>query len=166
MAYTTNYPPDGWVDEPTETTPINAAALNHIEAGLTAAAATADSASAAVAAKVARGGDTMTGHLAPAVVALTDAATITLNASAGNDFRVTLAGSRTMAAPANLADGQTFTITITQDATGGRLITWDAAYKFGAAGAPTLTATANGSDVLAFKVFGSSVRYLGGSLGF
>jgi hypothetical protein len=177
VSYTKNYAPGGWQDEPTETTPINAAALQHIEDGIAAAADTADTAAAAVTAevtraeaaeagKVAKAGDTMGGHLAPAVVALLDATTIAIDLSAGNDFRVTIAGNRTVAAPANLVDGQTFTITVTQDATGGRTLTWNAAYKFGAAGAPTLTATAGGSDVLAFKVFGANVRSLGSSLGF
>jgi len=106
------------------------------------------------------------GQLAPKVVTLTDAATIALDASGGNDFRVTIAANRTMGAPSNLADGQSFTIAVTQDATGGRTMTWNAAFKFGAAGAPTLTTTANATDVLAFKVYGSAVRYLGSSLGF
>jgi hypothetical protein len=115
---------------------------------------------------VAKAGDAMGGHLAPAVVALTDAATVAIDASAGNDFRVTIAGNRTIGAPSNLTDGQALTITVTQDATGSRTLTWNAVYKFGGAGTPVLTTTANGSDVLAFKVFGSAARYLGGSLGF
>ena len=39
------------------------------------------------------------GALAPAVVDLTDAATIAVDASLGNDFRVTLGASRTMGEP-------------------------------------------------------------------
>jgi hypothetical protein len=119
---------------------------------------------------VAKAGDTMGGHLAPAVVALTDAATVAIDASAGNDFRLLttsgIGATRAIGAPSNLVDGQAFTITITQDSTGGRAATWNAVYKFGAAGTPTLTATANASDVLAFKNFGGAVRYLGSALGF
>ena len=37
------------------------------------------------------------GAVAPAVVGLTDAATIAVDASLGNDFRVTIAANRTMA---------------------------------------------------------------------
>lgn len=119
---------------------------------------------------VARAGDAMAGHLAPAVVTLTDAATVAVDASAGNDFRLLttsgIGATRAIGAPSNLTDGQAFTITITQDATGGRAVTWNAVYKFGGAGTPTLTATANGSDVLAFKNFAGAVRYLGSALGF
>src|SRR6266436_2711166 len=46
------------------------------------------------------------GAVAPTVVALTDAATIAVNASLGNDFRVTLGGNRTMGTPSNPADGE------------------------------------------------------------
>ena len=59
-------------------------------------AATASQASAAVQATTVE-----SGALAPAVVGLTDAATIAVDASLGNDFRVTIAGNRTMANPAN-----------------------------------------------------------------
>ena len=58
------------------------------------------------------------GAVAPAVVALTDAATIAVDASLGNDFRVTIAGNRTMGTPANPADGQKITFQVTQG-TGG-----------------------------------------------
>jgi hypothetical protein len=121
---------------------------------------------AAAAGAVAKAGDAMGGHLAPAVVTLTDQATIAVDASAGNDFRVTITANRTMGAPANLTDGQSLIFAITQDATGSRTITWNAAYKFGAAGAPTLTTTANATDVLAFKNYAGNVRYLGSALGF
>jgi hypothetical protein len=44
MPYTPYYDPTGWVDDPSTDSPISAAALNHIEAGIVAAAATADAA--------------------------------------------------------------------------------------------------------------------------
>ena len=52
--------------------------------------------------------------MAPAVVILADAATIAVDASLGNDFRVTIAGNRTMGNPANPADGQKITFQVTQ----------------------------------------------------
>ena len=58
------------------------------------------------------------GAVAPAVVVLADAATIAVDASLGNDFRVTIAGNRTMGNPANPADGQKITFQVTQG-TGG-----------------------------------------------
>lgn len=119
---------------------------------------------------VAKAGDAMAGHLAPAVVTLTDAATVAIDASAGNDFRLLatsgIGATRAIGAPSNLTDGQAFTITVTQDSAGSRVVTWNAVYKFGGAGTPTLTTTANAADVLAFKNFGGAVRYLGSALGF
>ena len=73
---------------------VGAAAVGAGGAVLT--AATASQASAAVQATTVE-----SGALAPAVVGLTDAATIAVDASLGNDFRVTLAGNRAMANPAN-----------------------------------------------------------------
>ena len=54
------------------------------------------------------------GALAPAVVVLTDAGTIAVDASQGNDFRVTIAGSRTLGNPANPTDGQKIVFHVTQ----------------------------------------------------
>lgn len=44
MPYVPYYDPDGWEDDPSTDTPITAAALNHIEAGVEAVAASADAA--------------------------------------------------------------------------------------------------------------------------
>src|SRR5689334_12983030 len=73
---------------------------------------------------------TESGALAPAVVNLTDAATIAVDASLGNDFRVTLAASRTMGTPANPTDGQKITLDITQGSGGSNTITWGSGYEF------------------------------------
>lgn len=64
-------------------------------------------------------------------VALTDAPTITTDASLGNVFKVTLAGNRTLAAPTNPIDGQKITFRITQDATGNRTLAFDPIFRFG-----------------------------------
>lgn len=87
-------------------------------------------------------------------VTLTDAATIAVDASLGNYFRITLGGNRTMGAPTNATDGQKILFEIIQDATGSRTVTWTA----GAAGfafgtdvtTPTLTTTANKRDFVGF----------------
>ena len=70
------------------------------------------------------------GRVAPAVVSLTDAATIAVDASLGNDFRVTIGGSRTMGNPANPADGQQIIFQITQGGAGSAAITWGSSYEF------------------------------------
>src|SRR5512142_3555486 len=45
------------------------------------------------------GGGAFTKAVSPSVVALTDATTIAVDASLGNDFSVTLGGNRTLGAP-------------------------------------------------------------------
>lgn len=89
-----------------------------------------------------------------AAVALTDAATITVNASQGNYFRVTLGGSRTLAAPTNPQDGQMIIFEFIQDGTGGRTLVYTGGtggYAFSASiPAPVLTGTPNKRDFIGF----------------
>lgn len=101
---------------------------------------------------VVNGANTFTAAQRGAPVALTDAATITPDFSAGNNFTVTLGGNRTLANPTNLVAGQHGTIVITQDGTGSRTLAYGANWKFPAGTAPTLTTTANAVDVLAYYV--------------
>ena len=91
------------------------------------------------------------GAVAPAVVALADAATIAVDASLGNDFRVTIAGNRTMGIPANPADGQKITFQVTQGTGAPFTLSWSSGYEF-AAGLPqpTLSTTAGQTDLLGF----------------
>jgi hypothetical protein len=91
------------------------------------------------------------GALAPAVVTLTDAPTISVDASQGNDFRVTLAASRTMGTPSNPTDGQQIIFQITQGSGGSATITWDTGYAFSTElPQPTLSAAAGETDLLGF----------------
>jgi hypothetical protein len=85
---------------------------------------------------------------------LTDGATITPNFSSGNNFSLTLGGNRTLANPTNLLAGQSGTIVITQDATGGRTLAYDSYWKYpgGAANIPALTTTGSATDVLGYYV--------------
>lgn len=88
---------------------------------------------------------------------LIDAATINWDASANQVCKVTLAGNRTMAAPTNLKDGATYILTIIQDATGTRTITWNSVFKWPAGTAPTLS-TANGAiDIITFVSDGTNL---------
>jgi hypothetical protein len=91
-----------------------------------------------------------------AVVALTDAATITPDFSAANNFSVTLGGNRTLANPSNLVAGQSGVITITQDGTGSRTLAFGSYWKFANGVAPTLTTTASAVDDLAYYVESST----------
>lgn len=67
--------------------------------------------------------------LAATVQALSDGATINWDASLGPTATVTTAGNRTFAAPTNLRNGGVYTLTLTQDATGGRTHTFNAVFK-------------------------------------
>lgn len=90
------------------------------------------------------------------VVALTDASSIATDLSLGNNFSVTLGGSRTLANPTNITAGQSGVIVITQDGTGSRTLAYGSNWKFPAGTAPTLTTTANAVDVLCYYVESAS----------
>lgn len=91
------------------------------------------------------------GAAAPAVVQLTDAATIAVDASLGNDFRVTIAGNRTMSTPANPTNGEQIIFQITQGAGAPFTISWASGYEFSAGlPQPTLSANAGKTDLLGF----------------
>jgi hypothetical protein len=63
--------------------------------------------------------------------ALTDAATIAVDASAGNDFTVTLTADRVLGNPTNSVNGQKIMFAIRQDGTGGHTLTLDTNYRLG-----------------------------------
>ena len=91
------------------------------------------------------------GAIAPAVVVLADAATIAVDASQGNDFRVTLGASRIMGNPVNPANGQQIIFQITQGSGGSAAITWGTAYEFSTGlPQPTLSTAAGQTDLLGF----------------
>ncbi len=84
-------------------------------------------------------------------VALTDGASIAVDAQSGNTFTVTIAGNRTIANPTNPTSGQRILFRIKQDGVGGRTITWDTAYRFSVdVPQPTLSTTANLTDYIGF----------------
>ena len=75
-------------------------------------------------------------------VTLIDAATIEPNFGAGVNFLLTLGGNRALENPTNQVIGRSGSISIRQDSTGGRTLTWGTAYKF-TYGPPTLPSGAN-----------------------
>lgn len=95
----------------------------------------------------------------------TDEATITINWQTSNSHSVTLGGNRTIAW-ANPLDGQVIVLTLRQDGTGSRTITWPSTVAWPDGTAPTLTTTANKTDVFTFvrhdtddKEYGQAVGY-------
>ena len=109
------------------------------------------------------------GAVAPAVVALADAATISVDASLGNDFRLTIAGNRTMGNPANPADGQKVTFQVTQASGGPFTLSWGSGYEFSTGlPQPTLSTTAGQTDLLGFIYNAAKGKWLlaGAIIGF
>jgi len=98
--------------------------------------------------------------VAPAVIALTDAPTIVVNAALGNDFRVTLGGNRTIANPTNPTDGQQIIFQITQGAGGSQTVTWDTAYLFAGAAKPTLSTGGGQTDLVGFTYNAAASSWL------
>jgi len=86
------------------------------------------------------------------IVALTDAATISLDANLGINFSVVLGGNRTLANPTNVKIGQSGFIKVNQDATGSRTLAYGTSWKFSEGSAPVLEIAANALDLLFYLV--------------
>jgi len=95
---------------------------------------------------------------------LTDGATIDWNLSTEQVAKVTLAGNRTLNAPTNQQAGAFYSLAIIQDGTGSRTLTFNSAYKFTGASAPTLSTTASAKDIIIFKSDGTNLLEVGRSL--
>jgi hypothetical protein len=83
------------------------------------------------------------------------ASTVTVNLDTSNNHKVTLTGNAAFASPTGLdsdAIGQSGSIFITQDGTGSRAPTFNAAFDFVGGPAPTLTTTAAAVDRLDYIV--------------
>ena len=85
------------------------------------------------------------------IVTVTDAACISVNFALGNNFLVTLGGNRTLKAPANCTAGQTGNFYVIQDSTGSRTLSYNTAWQFVSAAAPTLSTGASDVDMLVFS---------------
>ena len=109
---------------------------------------------------------TVSGAVANVEDELTDGATITWDVIASPVAKVTLAGNRTLSAPSGTTPiaGQFVSLLIIQDGTGGRTITWNAAYEFALDTAPTLTATASLGDLFTFRYNGAKWLEVGRNL--
>jgi hypothetical protein len=83
---------------------------------------------------------------------LTDGATITPDFAADCNFTVTLGGARTIANPTNITAGQSGSIFLVQDGTGGRTVAWGSFWDFPGGTAPTLSTAANAVDRIDYVV--------------
>lgn len=91
---------------------------------------------------------------AGAIVTLTDAATIAIDLSLGNNYEVVLGGNRNLGIPTNITKGQVFVVSYYQDITGSRTgfssPGW--CYTFYGGTAPTLTTTKGALDKIVYTV--------------
>lgn len=86
------------------------------------------------------------------------AASIALDLSQSNNFTIgTLTGPLTLAAPTNAVIGQSGSIRLTQDATGGRVITYNAAWKFPYGSKTPLSTAGNAVDKLYYYVRAANI---------
>lgn len=96
--------------------------------------------------------DNIEGVLAPTITTLTDGATITPDFALSCNFTVTLGGNRTLANPTGAVAGQSGSIFVVQDATGGRTLAFGSNWDFAAGVAPTLSTGANAVDRIDYIV--------------
>lgn len=81
-------------------------------------------------------------------VALTDASTVSWDLQAAPQAKLTPTQSFTLSNPTNITAGQAYTLVITQDGTGSRIITWGSAYKFPGGTKFVLSTTAAAVDIV------------------
>ena len=96
------------------------------------------------------------------------AASQSIDITLGNVHTCTLAVATTTFTfdnPAVTGKGCSFTLITTQDATGSRGITWPASVDWSAATAPTLTATANRTDIFTFVTYNGGTNWIGFTAG-
>jgi len=96
--------------------------------------------------------DQLEGRYAVEVATLTDAASITPDFGANQNFTVTLGGGRTLENPSNMVVGQTGSIFVVQDGTGSRTLSFGTYWDFAGGTAPTLTTTASAVDRIDYIV--------------
>lgn len=91
---------------------------------------------------------------------LTDAATIAVDASLGNDFTVTLGGNRTLGNPTNPVNGQKILFAIRQDGAGNRTLTLGSDYRLGTdVPSVTLSTAANKTDYLGVRYNATDAKW-------
>ena len=90
--------------------------------------------------------------------ALTDAASIVVDASKSNVFTVTLGGNRALANPSNLKTGCTYAFIISQDAVGSKTLVYGTTYTFADSIAPELSTGSSAVDILSCIYDGSKLR--------
>ena len=114
--------------------------------------------------QTASGGIKLIGGAEANITALSDGSTITIDMATACHHSVTLAGNRTFAAPSNQVVGQAGSIFITQDGSGSRTASFNAAFKFVGGTAPTLSTAAAAVDRIDYVILSSNVIHCAVSL--
>jgi hypothetical protein len=70
---------------------------------------------------------------------------------ASNVHRIYLDQDVTLGAPVGALDGQVMNFIIKQDGVGGRTVTWNPIYKWGAGSAPLMTSDPNAKDIVSMQ---------------
>jgi len=91
--------------------------------------------------------------------ALTDAATIAIDATLGKFYHVTLGGNRTLGNPTGAYNGQLLLITVAQDGTGNRTVTLDTKYRLPAGLALAWSTVASRKDKLMVQYDSAADRF-------
>ena len=81
------------------------------------------------------------------------------SAAAANAYHLTTENT-TFSAPSNAVEGAIITVEIAQGGT-ARTIAWNTVYEFASSTAPTVTATANKTDIFSFRYNGSVWQEIG-----
>ena len=93
---------------------------------------------------------------------INSAASLTIDCSLSNVFSVSMIASITTLSFSNVpAAGKVYSLTLflNQDATGSRTVTWPAAVKWASGTAPTLTTTANKTDIVSLVTHDGGVTW-------
>lgn len=93
-------------------------------------------------------------HVPNKMVAATDGSTVTFDRDEGEIHTVTLGGNRTLAL-SNMRVGSVIMLRLKQDGTGNRTVTWFSGINWVNGEEPTLTTTANKTDVFGFLCTGT-----------
>ena len=104
------------------------------------------------------------GYFAEQTLSIDSSDNVAWNLSTQQVAKLTLTGNVTLSAPSNQQAGAFYSLAIIQDGTGSRTLTFNSAYKFTGATAPTLTTTASAKDIIIFKSDGTNLLEVGRSL--
>ena len=98
-----------------------------------------------------------------AQTALTSASSVSWDARAAANAFLLLGHNVTFAAPSNAVEGAIISVEIAQQGVGigPYTVAWNTVYEFAASTAPTMTATANKTDIFAFRYNGSIWQEIG-----